>query len=905
MKYGESLQQRSIPLWASCEENSLLRRPRFEVLSSHATPDNVDYNDIKHLIKVRTTHGQGHAKAIPGCDNETKASHAFQDELYHELRDQHQRIDLFVQSKAGEVGRRLAHLDKQTSQLEIRSLPTGRGKIPIKRLEKFSRLEEAVLKAGEEIQSLSRFVGAQRLAFQKLLKKYRKWTGSSELGNRFRKEVLDRRTSFSKTDFEPLLAQWTEVLASVRAPFVDGIYWHSDPREPKKGEFQSQKAVPHKFSSDSAQNQAARSQHVSKDLNSAANLQAAWEDGSNLEIDTALATIPFGHRATKAAYWIHPDNVVQIHVLLLQYTRLQKSNEMASSPENPSSPRVSISGHRAKSSSRTDEELGIIICDDLQRFARRQSSETISESENCAGFASEKAAASIRYSPNGDAVVVVGAATKDAAKSADSSREFSFTKADYKRKAVQRLFSTLGGDQGAIVDESKNPEPVSHWLAGHNEVQPLVQLHLRRTRFVGLRNSATNGLWATLDKDISMRSCPPELLASDKGFNMADDGGKKYSEVFPHAVLEIRTEGSVDTDMIAALDASYLTERVRGFSLETHAVATLCKPQGMPRPFWLPALKQDIRKVPTMSKASKGRRWQARSSPEESSTRRTSVSASSTKNGASSSGLSALRGESSATSAPEILSTPPLEASKKKKRRRSNRKQMPQKRLQYPAQPRYERYWNEFDDGSEDSQDEAYTIFVDPNASYSIPGAAEFFRLFGSLSSSVKASEEAILKWLRQSQKTMHGEQRPLIDRERSPSIADSDLSGAETSNRHLKPSSHRRYSTFPALSQPPAVRAREALLFRSGVASFASSVILLVVAAILITTGRRKAANTVDAGVIIGVVSSLVFAVMGVGSMLRRKDEVGWVHRAVVSMLFLCVVFASGALLATLRHSG
>ena len=792
-------------------------------------------------------------------------------------------------------------------------------------------------RAGEEIQSLSRFVGAQRLAFQKLLKKYRKWTGSSELGHRFRKEVLDRRTSFSKTDFEPLLARWTEVLASVRAPFIDGIYWHSDPRELKKEEFQSQKAVSHKFSSDSAQNQPARSQHVSKDLNSAANLQAAWEDGSNLEIDTALATIPFGHRATKAAYWIHQDNVVQIHVLLLQYTRLQKSNEMVSSPENPSSPRGSISGHLAKSSSRTDEELGIIICDDLQRFAQRQSSETISESETCAGFASEKAAASIRYSPTGDAVVVVGAATKDAAKSADSSREIPFMKDNYKRKAVQRLFSTLSGDQGAIVDDSKNPEPVRHWLAGHKEVQPLVQLRLRRTRFVGLRNSATNGLWATLDKDISMRSCPPELLASDKGFNMADDGGKKYSEVFPHAVLEIRTEGSVDTGMIAALDASYLVksfdpyiyslllnlvadrEGPRLFSGNTrggnpvqasrHATSILGRRfvhhvSSLLTSEQLPALKQDIRKVPTMSKAPKGRRSQAHYSPEESSTRRTSVSASSTKNGVSSSGLSALRGESSATSAPGILSTPPLEASKKK-RRRSNRKKMLQKRLQYPAQPRYERYWNEFDDGSEDSQDEAYTIFVDPNASYSIPGAAEFFRLFGSLSSSIKASEEAILKWLRQSQKTMHAEQRPLIDGERSPSTADSDLSGAETSIRHLKPSSHRRYSTFPALSQPPAVRAREALLFRSGVASFASSVILLVVAAILITTGRRKAANAVDAGVIIGVVSSLVFAVMGVGSMLRRKDDVGWVHRAVVFMLFICVVLAGGTLLATLRHSG
>lgn len=225
--------------------------------------------------------------------------------------------------------------------------------------------------------------------------------------------------------------------------------------------------------------------------------------------------------------------------------------------------------------------------------------------------------------------------------------------------------------------------------------------------------------------------------------------------------------------------------------------------------------------------------------------------------------------------------------------------------MQELPQPRHERYWNEFDDGSEGSQDEAYTIFVDPNASYSIPGAAAMFKLFGSLSSNIKASEETILNWLRQFEKTMHGEQRPLMDDERSPSTADSDLSDAESSTSRVKPYPHRRYSTFPALSQPPAVRAGEALLFRSCIASFASSIILLVVAAILITTGRRKAANTVDVGVIIGVVSSMVFAVMGMGSMVRRKDNVGWVHRAVVFLLFLCVVLTSGILLAALRHSG
>ena len=418
-------------------------------------------------------------------------------------------------------------------------------------------------RAGEEVQYLSRFVGAQRLAFQKLLKKYKKWTGSSELGNRFRNEVLDRRTSFSKTDFEPLLAQLTEVLASVRAPFIGGINWQSDPTEPKKKGIQPQQQLPHKSPSDTAYQ--AASQHVNKDISSAADLQTAWEDGSNLEIDTALATTPFGQRAAKAAYWIHPDNIVQIHVLLLQYTRLQRSNETSSPPKSPSSPQGSMNGNQAKVSPRTDEELGIIICDDLQRFAQRQSSETISDSESRAGFASEKAAASIRYSQNGDAVVVVGAATKDAGTPAGSTAKLSTRSAKIKRKAIKRFFSTFDGDQGAIFEDgSKDSERISEWLAGHKEVQPLVQVRLRRTRFVGLKNNAANGLWATLDKNISMRSCPPELLASDKGFTMIDDGGKNDSEIFPHAVLEIRTEGLVDTDVIATLDASYL---VRLFDL--------------------------------------------------------------------------------------------------------------------------------------------------------------------------------------------------------------------------------------------------------------------------------------------------------------------------------------------------
>ena len=314
-------------------------------------------------------------------------------------------------------------------------------------------------------------------------------------------------------------------------------------------------------------------------------------------------------------------------------------------------------------------------------------------------------------------------------------------------------------------------------------------------------------------------------------------------------------------------------------------------------------MSQDIRKVPTELGTSKGRSAHGHTSPEGSSTRHTSVSAASTINGVSGSGFSALRGESSVTSAPENIASPPVDGVKGKRRRRSNRKYMLQKQLRESAQPRNERYWNEYDNGSDCSQDEAFTIFVDPNASYKIPGAATLSRLLDSLSSRIRAPEKRMHHWLEFFRKTRHGEQQPLVDGERSPSTADTDNSDADISTRRIKQSPHRHYSTFPGLSQPPAVRAREALLFRSCIASFASSFILVVVATILITSGRRKDANAVDAGVIIGVGSSLVFAVMGVGSMLRREDNVGWLHRAVIILLFVCVVLSSGFLLAALRH--
>ena len=413
-------------------------------------------------------------------------------------------------------------------------------------------------RAGEDIQSLSRFVGAQRTAFQKLLKKYKKWTSSSELGIRFRNEVLERPSSFPKRDFEPLLAQWTEVLAAVRAPFSDGANWQPAPRHSEGASSQSEASVQKKALNSSAHQ---ANEPFAANSNSISELHSTWDEGSNIDIDTALAIIPLGRGATKAIYWVHPDNIVQLHVLLLQYTRLHKSNDSISSPDSPSSsrssPRVSFSNSSRKPTPRTDDEVGVIVCDDLQRFAKRRSSETISASEDIAGTAAEKAAASIRYAQSGEAVVVVDTSFEQSGQSPNSNERDSQRKVKLKCKAVRQFFETSNGNQSA-KDSTKNSERVSQWLSEHREVQPLVQLQSRRTRFTGLRNNNTGGIWATLDKDVSMRTCSSESLANGNSLSAINEGGKNGSDFFPYAILEVRLEGDADTDLVAALDSSHL-----------------------------------------------------------------------------------------------------------------------------------------------------------------------------------------------------------------------------------------------------------------------------------------------------------------------------------------------------------
>ncbi|KFH41698.1 hypothetical protein ACRE_075960 [Hapsidospora chrysogenum ATCC 11550] len=193
MKYGEQLEHESVPQW-----------------SLH----NLDYNSLKREIKAHTTRDQAAAIAIPGREDAALAK--FEDGLYMELCRQHHRVHLFVTSKADETSRRLDAL--------ARSIERWTGRCPdelatseiVKRQRRVAKYERELYRLDDDIHALSRFTKAQVVAFRKIIKKYKKWTGSTTLGDRFNEDVLRKPQSFTRLDFNHLQRRRDEIQTTLR-----------------------------------------------------------------------------------------------------------------------------------------------------------------------------------------------------------------------------------------------------------------------------------------------------------------------------------------------------------------------------------------------------------------------------------------------------------------------------------------------------------------------------------------------------------------------------------------------------------------------------------------------------------------------------------------------------------------
>ncbi|KAF1849961.1 uncharacterized protein K460DRAFT_326355 [Cucurbitaria berberidis CBS 394.84] len=842
MKYGDTLRQRSIPEWGHY---------------------NIDYDYLKDLIKHQTTPGTNKAVSIPGQGESTE--NAFRGTFLKVLQAQHDRINLFVRSKSGEIERRLDHISKSLKQLRAkRSTNSPSARLPARTIEKYAKIDADVSKTAEEIRSLSRFQITQRTGFTKILKKYKRWTKDKELSGIFKEEISSRPDSLFQLDLGYLLDHYIDVLGALRSVFdADGT--------------------------PAAHN---------KDTNiqsSAARVSKILERGDELDFDLALTTVPLGSNGNKAAYWIHPDQFLEVQVLLLQYMQLFTGN--------PTLTRSQSSATNVDKCFGNEDEVGLVILDHAEAFAIKQNASTIGSSEAKEGNIGIRAAGNVRCVSSGKAAVVLCTGPD-----APGQSSINTTTAKLERKKLQTLLDPEEHSSG--TDHVKRPDShkaqpkggsqssttaVGQWLAEHTETKPIAGAISKRTRLIGLHNNSAGGIWATLDRDVFMKDSLHRYLENDDWASAARSDSVK----FPHAILEVRREGNQATALIQTLDRSHLVERVRGFSLEVHAVWTCCKPSAMSAPIWMPLLEKDIRKLPepvrrrsrrTMSSATGS---QTHGSPPLTSTSNTSYDGQS-------SPLASRNGESSATSAQEFVDPPPLRAFRKKHRKPYS--DYPPPIVRADEEPEQQRYWNEYD--NPEDEESGYYIYVDPDAPITYPGQGlveawtkTTRKLFGMRDKSDLASlsatedgtsdEEDAIDEPPSARATNYGTIPSM-----KPPLQAGHISNLVRSVRdpwHDRELLHERRTLLGELETRQHKTEMTKLRFYS--TCLATAMVVDIILGLMTVTSRKKERGVVDAVVLFGTIVTLFLCIFSVLSMKTRRERLSWVHQGVVLIVAGAVV--------------
>lgn len=201
--------------------------------------------------------------------------------------------------------------------------------------------DEILESAGYDIRSLSRFVAAQRTGFYKLLKKYKKWTGSEHLSNRFIVK-LESNSSFFRPDFDGALVEYSEILGAVRMGLA----------RRKEGDEGAEVAI-----------------------GPGARLTAARPENS-------------------ASFWIHGDHLIEVQILLLQHLEIISSASSSGQSTGTATPVASRPNGLAGYSSHKGDTVTTVLFDDLKRLSKIQGSVTIEDESRSA----LRTAAQLRWS---------------------------------------------------------------------------------------------------------------------------------------------------------------------------------------------------------------------------------------------------------------------------------------------------------------------------------------------------------------------------------------------------------------------------------------------------------------------------------------------------------------------------
>ena len=361
-------------------------------------------------------------------------------------------------------------------------------------------------------------------------------------------KLLDRSESFTRVELGQYLDHWTDILQELR---------HAQGAQYTFEQFDFMKVrrlrEPRRSSKDASSPRQSSCKVIEK-------IQTATKSGSKVDFDVALSATATGDMGEKAIYWVHHEQLIELQVMLLQYLRPypNKSGSQSSTMSSTPSRTRRSSILRTETPTECKNDTGVLLLDQLQNLSDTRNSKPTSDTEE---HLSRTASASIRWTSSDDTATVIYNAAND-----DRALEHSFkVKCKYLAAFLdlEQDFSPRRNSAAELANEGGNQpntasasgyEPGRKWLRQQKDVQPLVSISSKRIRLSNPPNAQDFRQWCILDVDISMKKVLPEdIVAKDWPI---DASAATWS--FPHAVLEVRQEGHVATDLIRLLDRSHL-----------------------------------------------------------------------------------------------------------------------------------------------------------------------------------------------------------------------------------------------------------------------------------------------------------------------------------------------------------
>jgi len=230
------------------------------------------------------------------------------------------------------------------------------------------------------------------------------------------------------------------------------------------------------------------------------------------------------------------------------------------------------------------------------------------------------------------------------------------------------------------------------------------------------------------------------------------------------------------------------------------------------------------------------------------------------------------------------------------------------------------RYWNEYDNPDDTSDEEAYIIYIDPDATWKFPGQAAVEDIARKIRSFFSSGKTAEHRPLLLTDDLSDGDYASSISSEDALPVADSRTYGtaynSESRPNFLRALSRPRLDTLRQLTGPaepdeqtPSLfstaqlhhQQREDFKLRLYIICLGAALVLLITTFTLAATGRRKQRGTVDAGILFGIAANMLFTIIGIGYMLSRRDRLSWLHRFCVFGVFVAVCMGDGGILAWL----